>query len=183
MSPARSMGGLRGGGCGLPAAYRQHSPWTRTVWHRPRPSRRPRQPDRMIVGRRLWQEPGERVRRSGRGARTTPGNGPRTEGAGRAAEVMQVPELIGGASGLGWVAVKAVLLFALAVIGLRWDNDARLPSSARSISQSPSRSARSSAGARPHRTRRSLPRRSRWSPSWSRIASSRSCVGTAGSSA
>jgi uncharacterized membrane protein YcaP (DUF421 family) len=33
--------------------------------------------------------------------------------------VTQVPELIGGASGLGWVAVKAVLLFAVAVIGLR----------------------------------------------------------------
>jgi uncharacterized membrane protein YcaP (DUF421 family) len=33
--------------------------------------------------------------------------------------VTQVSELIGGASGLGWVAVKAVLLFALAVIGLR----------------------------------------------------------------
>jgi uncharacterized membrane protein YcaP (DUF421 family) len=33
--------------------------------------------------------------------------------------VIQVPELIGGASGLGWVAVKAVLLFAVAVIGLR----------------------------------------------------------------
>jgi uncharacterized membrane protein YcaP (DUF421 family) len=32
---------------------------------------------------------------------------------------MQVPDLIGGASGLGWVAVKAVLLFAVAVIGLR----------------------------------------------------------------
>ena len=30
-----------------------------------------------------------------------------------------VAELIGGASGLGWVAVKAVLLFAVAVIGLR----------------------------------------------------------------
>jgi uncharacterized membrane protein YcaP (DUF421 family) len=30
-----------------------------------------------------------------------------------------VPELIGGASGLGWVAIKAVLLFTLAVIGLR----------------------------------------------------------------
>ena len=37
----------------------------------------------------------------------------------RAAEMMQVPELIGGASGLGWVAVKAVLLFTVAVIGLR----------------------------------------------------------------
>jgi uncharacterized membrane protein YcaP (DUF421 family) len=33
--------------------------------------------------------------------------------------VTQLPELIGGASGLGWVAVKAVLLFAVAVIGLR----------------------------------------------------------------
>jgi uncharacterized membrane protein YcaP (DUF421 family) len=33
--------------------------------------------------------------------------------------VTQVPELIGGASGLGWVAVKAVLLFTVAVIGLR----------------------------------------------------------------
>jgi uncharacterized membrane protein YcaP (DUF421 family) len=33
--------------------------------------------------------------------------------------VTAVAELIGGASGLGWVAVKAVLLFALAVIGLR----------------------------------------------------------------
>jgi uncharacterized membrane protein YcaP (DUF421 family) len=33
--------------------------------------------------------------------------------------VTQVPELIGGAGGLGWVAVKAVLLFAVAVIGLR----------------------------------------------------------------
>ena len=31
----------------------------------------------------------------------------------------QVPELISGASGLGWVAIKAVLLFAVAVIGLR----------------------------------------------------------------
>jgi uncharacterized membrane protein YcaP (DUF421 family) len=41
------------------------------------------------------------------------------EGVGCAAEVMQVFELIGGASGLGWVAVKAVLLFAIAVIGLR----------------------------------------------------------------
>jgi uncharacterized membrane protein YcaP (DUF421 family) len=51
--------------------------------------------------------------------RTTPGNGPRAEGVGRAAEVMQVPELIGDASGLGWVAVKAVLLFTVAVIGLR----------------------------------------------------------------
>ena len=30
-----------------------------------------------------------------------------------------MPELIGGASGLGWVAVKAVLLFAVAVVGLR----------------------------------------------------------------
>jgi uncharacterized membrane protein YcaP (DUF421 family) len=30
-----------------------------------------------------------------------------------------VPELIGGAGGLGWVAVKAVLLFTVAVIGLR----------------------------------------------------------------
>ena len=28
-------------------------------------------------------------------------------------------ELIGGAGGLGWVAIKAVLLFAVAVIGLR----------------------------------------------------------------
>jgi uncharacterized membrane protein YcaP (DUF421 family) len=32
---------------------------------------------------------------------------------------MQVPELIGGAGALGWVALKAVLLFTLAVIGLR----------------------------------------------------------------
>jgi uncharacterized membrane protein YcaP (DUF421 family) len=32
---------------------------------------------------------------------------------------MPVAELIGGTSGLGWVAVKAVLLFAVAVIGLR----------------------------------------------------------------
>jgi uncharacterized membrane protein YcaP (DUF421 family) len=32
---------------------------------------------------------------------------------------MPVSELIGGTSGLGWVAVKAVLLFAVAVIGLR----------------------------------------------------------------
>jgi hypothetical protein len=30
-----------------------------------------------------------------------------------------VPELIGGSSGLGWAAVKAVLLFGVAVIGLR----------------------------------------------------------------
>ena len=30
-----------------------------------------------------------------------------------------MPELIGGASGLGWVAVKTVLLFTVAVIGLR----------------------------------------------------------------
>jgi uncharacterized membrane protein YcaP (DUF421 family) len=33
--------------------------------------------------------------------------------------VTQVPELTSGAAGLGWVAVKAVLLFAVAVIGLR----------------------------------------------------------------
>src|SRR5215472_3063498 len=32
---------------------------------------------------------------------------------------MHVPELIGGASALGWVALKAVLLFTVAVIGLR----------------------------------------------------------------
>ena len=32
---------------------------------------------------------------------------------------MAVAELIGGAGGLGWVAAKAVLLFAVAVIGLR----------------------------------------------------------------
>jgi uncharacterized membrane protein YcaP (DUF421 family) len=32
---------------------------------------------------------------------------------------MQMPEIIGGGSGLGWVAIKAVLLFAVAVIGLR----------------------------------------------------------------
>jgi uncharacterized membrane protein YcaP (DUF421 family) len=53
------------------------------------------------------------------GWRRRQNNGPRTECVGRTAEVMQVPELIGGASGLGWVAVKAVLLFAVAVIGLR----------------------------------------------------------------
>src|SRR5215469_13108865 len=35
------------------------------------------------------------------------------------AGVAQVRELIGGASGLVWVVVKAVLLFAVAVIGLR----------------------------------------------------------------
>jgi uncharacterized membrane protein YcaP (DUF421 family) len=33
--------------------------------------------------------------------------------------VTQVPQLIGGAGGLGWVAVKAVLLLTVAVIGLR----------------------------------------------------------------
>jgi uncharacterized membrane protein YcaP (DUF421 family) len=33
--------------------------------------------------------------------------------------VTQVPELIGNAGGLGWVALKAVLLFTTAVIGLR----------------------------------------------------------------
>jgi uncharacterized membrane protein YcaP (DUF421 family) len=33
--------------------------------------------------------------------------------------VMQMQELVGGAGGLGWVIVKAVLLFAVAVIGLR----------------------------------------------------------------
>jgi uncharacterized membrane protein YcaP (DUF421 family) len=32
---------------------------------------------------------------------------------------MWMPELFGGASGLGWVIVKAVLLFAVAVVGLR----------------------------------------------------------------
>jgi uncharacterized membrane protein YcaP (DUF421 family) len=32
---------------------------------------------------------------------------------------MGMPELVGGAGGLGWVVVKAVLLFAVAVIGLR----------------------------------------------------------------
>jgi uncharacterized membrane protein YcaP (DUF421 family) len=32
---------------------------------------------------------------------------------------MHVPELIGGASALGWVALKAVLLLTVAVIGLR----------------------------------------------------------------
>jgi uncharacterized membrane protein YcaP (DUF421 family) len=33
--------------------------------------------------------------------------------------VAQVRELFGGAGGLGWVVVKAVLLFAVAVVGLR----------------------------------------------------------------
>lgn len=37
----------------------------------------------------------------------------------RARGVAQVQELFGGAGGLGWVVVKAVLLFAVAVIGLR----------------------------------------------------------------
>jgi uncharacterized membrane protein YcaP (DUF421 family) len=32
---------------------------------------------------------------------------------------MRLPELAGGAGGLGWVAAKAVLIFAVAVIGLR----------------------------------------------------------------
>jgi uncharacterized membrane protein YcaP (DUF421 family) len=32
---------------------------------------------------------------------------------------MQLTELVGGTSGLGWVVVKAVLIFAVAVIGLR----------------------------------------------------------------
>ncbi len=32
---------------------------------------------------------------------------------------MRMPELVGGAGDLGWVIVKAVLLFAVAVIGLR----------------------------------------------------------------
>jgi len=32
---------------------------------------------------------------------------------------MHVPELIGGASALGWVVLKAVLLFTVAVVGLR----------------------------------------------------------------
>jgi hypothetical protein len=32
---------------------------------------------------------------------------------------MRLPELVGGAGGLGWVAAKAVLVFAVAVIGLR----------------------------------------------------------------
>jgi uncharacterized membrane protein YcaP (DUF421 family) len=32
---------------------------------------------------------------------------------------MQLLELVGGTSGLGWVAVKAVLIFSVAVIGLR----------------------------------------------------------------
>jgi len=34
-------------------------------------------------------------------------------------EVADMAELVGGASGLGWVALKAVLMFALAVIGFR----------------------------------------------------------------
>jgi uncharacterized membrane protein YcaP (DUF421 family) len=33
--------------------------------------------------------------------------------------VVRLPELVGGAGGLGWVVVKAVLMFAVAVIGLR----------------------------------------------------------------
>jgi Protein of unknown function (DUF421) len=37
----------------------------------------------------------------------------------RARGVAQVQELFGGAGGLGWVVVKAVLLFLVAVIGLR----------------------------------------------------------------
>jgi uncharacterized membrane protein YcaP (DUF421 family) len=34
-------------------------------------------------------------------------------------EVLRLPELTGGSGGLGWVVVKAVLIFAVAVIGLR----------------------------------------------------------------
>jgi hypothetical protein len=33
--------------------------------------------------------------------------------------VKELRELVGGTGGLGWVAVKAVLMFAVAVIGLR----------------------------------------------------------------
>jgi uncharacterized membrane protein YcaP (DUF421 family) len=39
--------------------------------------------------------------------------------SGPARRVTRLQELVGGAAGLGWVVVKAVLLFAVAVIGLR----------------------------------------------------------------
>jgi hypothetical protein len=97
--------------------------------------------------------------------------------------VTQVSELIGGAGGLGWVAVKAVLLFAVAVIGLRLGERRTLAQlSAFDFAVAVAVGAIIGRGAT-HRTRRSLPRRSRWSPSWWRIASSRSFAGTAGSSA
>ena len=31
----------------------------------------------------------------------------------------RLPELVGGAGGLGWVAVKAILMFAATIVGLR----------------------------------------------------------------
>jgi hypothetical protein len=55
-------------------------------------------------------------------------------------------ELVGGTGSLGWVAVKAVLMFAVAVIGLRLGERRTSLSSARSTSRSRSPSARSSAG-------------------------------------
>jgi uncharacterized membrane protein YcaP (DUF421 family) len=40
-------------------------------------------------------------------------------GQARAKEVERLLELVGGTDGLGWVAVKAVLMFAVAIVGLR----------------------------------------------------------------
>ncbi|MDR3035488.1 MAG: DUF421 domain-containing protein [Kitasatospora sp.] len=53
------------------------------------------------------------------GARDDSHSGGRASGDTEGGGVMQVPELIGGSSALGWVALKAVLLFTVAVIGLR----------------------------------------------------------------
>jgi len=57
---------------------------------------------------------------AGRPSAPEPGGSARVRGAQLSREVAQVQELFGGASGLGWVAIKAVLLFAVAVIGLRF---------------------------------------------------------------
>jgi hypothetical protein len=94
-----------------------------------------------------------------------------------------VPELIGGAGGLGWVAVKAVLLFAVAVIGLRLGERRTLAQlSAFDFAVAVAIGAIIGRGATASDTSFAT-RRSRWSPSLSRIASSRSAAGTAGSPA
>jgi len=88
-------------------------------------------------------------------------------------------ELVGGTGGLGWVAVKAVLMFAVTIVGLRL-GERRTLARLGAFDFAVAVAIGAIIGPLPHRRRRSPPARSRWSPSWSRTASSRSPGGTTG---
>jgi hypothetical protein len=96
---------------------------------------------------------------------------------------MRLPELVGGAGGLGWVAAKAVLVFAVAVIGLRLGERRTLAQLGVFDFAVAVATGAIIGGTAISPSVSLISGRSRWSPSWSRTALSRPPGGTAGSPA